>query len=218
MGASDDKRKERKLVQRFLHANSMLSDKIYVTIETTGNLLITRLNTLLATTGTNEQQFGDIKKRTYLSDQAETSAFYLVSNATVLDFLRQSQQVEWPVFEMIEEEMERRKNTKTDEYDLKACPNCGRFHTGNCIKNSNGPTRIETHVFDRIIRNISISVEVINSVKRFDEQWDLIYEINALGFKCGETIRQIIQLNKRNKSNNPDANNPSMDWEIYGNF
>ena len=217
-GISDDKGKERKMVQRFLRANEMLSDKIYITIEMHGNFLITRLNTLLATTGTQEQQFGDIKQRTYLSAQAEESAFRLIAYVTVLDFLTQAQQMGWPIFEMINKEMEKRENTEEDNCDLNNCPKCDRFHTGNCVGNRNDPIRMKTQVLERIIRNIRCAINIVNTERRFNEQWNLMDAVDSLGFKCGEIIRPFLELiNKRNKSHKPSTKDQSMDWEFHGN-
>ena len=222
---SEDKRKERTLVQRFLHANQTLSDQIYITIGHHGNLLLSRLNALLAATDANEQGFGDIKRRTYLSDRVETSAFHMVANATVFDFIfillaQQNEEQFKTVFKMVKDELTKCDNTEkaNHEFCQKFCPKCGVLHNDKCSKNMDKTASFEAQVVEVITRKILHEMDIINAEKNFDDQWNLIDELEAMDFMCSGDIQKFLQYNKRKKSHKHKTDGPDANWEFNGWF
>lgn len=206
---SEDKRNERKLVQRFCHKTETLGDKMYVTVGFHANLFLMRLCHYLYQrniNGSKEQQFCDLRQRTYLSDSAEQRVIRVIAKVSILDFfaLVHNQQQDMILFEKVRKEMEKHEDEIWNkDVATQRCPKCAQYEE-HYIRNSRN--QIESKMILRISHQILSDITILSAEKHFDRQWNLLDQFDAMGFKSGKLIRQLLQNHKRHESDRNTSN------------
>ena len=77
----------------------------------------------------------------------------------------------------------------------------------------------------RISHQILSDITILNAEKHFEGQWNLLDQFDAMGFKSGKLIRQLLQNHKRHESDRNTSNEQpaksefqSLIFKIYKNL
>ena len=208
-----DRRKERTLMQRFVHRKQTLNDKIYISFSDYANFLLSQLSLRLTLlNGVNGQQFTDIRQRTYLSGKAEMSVFHLIAYADIFDFLVTTQNLEGreKLLEIIDNALSKAGVDIVKNADIQAADCSNLTEIGkNPRRCCDDPitTEFELKVFMRITREIFRIMAVINTEKRSAEQWNLVNELAGMGFKCAGIIQEFHQNSLQREHINKNKHN-----------
>ena len=210
-------RKERTMIQRFVHRNEMFSDKMYLKIGINANFLICRLNTRLALNAANEQQFVDIRQRTYLSDQTEKNVIHFIANVTLMDFVTHTQNTEHfqKVFELFANELAKNGIKMDKNIDARASPSTEIFNTDFKYREDHCdqafPIELQSlgkfaqQTIARIAQEIGRNANIINAKKRFNGQWNLFDELKnmiCVDSGCSDVLREFLQRCEHERKHN----------------